>query len=154
MNKQNLTMTIGIPGCGKSTWVKRYVSSHSCAVVCPDDIRRELTDNISDQTLNTQVWQIAKERVIGALTNGHDVILDATNVSTYHRNLFIQDLPPCNLLAKVFEVSPEVAYGRIAKDLKEGVDRSNVPEEVVYRMYGEFLYTKRVLKQEGFNLTQ
>jgi predicted kinase len=150
--KPDFIMTIGIPGCGKSTWIKTLSGEE--ALVCPDSIRKELSGDISDQTLNTKVWVIAKERVVGALKAGHDVILDATNVSTYHRNLFIKDLPPCTLLAKVFDVEPAVAYGRIAHDVKNGVDRSNVPEDVVYRMYGEFLYTKRVLSKEGFKLIQ
>lgn len=150
----NLILTIGIPGCGKDTWIKSFNTREEYTVVCPDNIRKELTDNISDQSLNGKVWAIAKERVVYALKLGVNVILNATNVSTYHRNIFIDDLPPCNLLAKVFDVAPEVAYGRIAHDIRNGVDRSNVPEEVVYRMHGEYLYTVRVLKQEGFNLIQ
>jgi predicted kinase len=143
------TMTIGIPGCGKSTWVK----SQSGVVICPDNIRQELSNNISDQTLNENAWTIAKQKVIETLKSNKDVILDATNVSTYYRNLFIKDLPPCYLIAKIFNIKPQVAYNRIVKDIKNNVCRSNVPEEVVYRMYGEFLYTKKVLANEGFKIT-
>lgn len=145
----NFIMTIGIPGSGKSSWIK---SLNKYIIVSPDSIRKELSGDVSNQDVNNQAWLLAKERVVTALTARQDVILDATNVSTKHRRIFIKGLPPCNIKAKIFDVEPIVAYGRIANDLRLGVDRSNVPEEVVYRMYGEFLYTKKVLAQEGFKL--
>lgn len=58
------------------------------------------------------------------------------------------------MVAKLFEVSPEVAYGRIKKDAAEKVDRCFVPEHAVYRYYGMYLYTKKVLMQEDlFDVT-
>lgn len=145
----NFIMTVGIPGSGKSSWIK---SLNKYIIVNPDSIRKELSGDISNQDVNNQAWILAKERTVAALIAGLDVILDATNVSTRHRRIFIKGLPPCNLKAKVFDVKPMIAYGRIANDIRLGVDRSNVPEKVVYRMYGEFIYTKKVLAQEGFKL--
>ena len=143
-----LIITVGIPGCGKSTWVNEHKGG--AFVVCPDDIRREITGNITDQSQNDKVWAIAKTRVFAWLNNKYDVILDATNVSTKGRRSFIEGLPKCRLVAQCFPMAPEEAYARIKKDLDAGVDRSVVPEELVYRMYGEYLYTVKVLKSEGF----
>ena len=147
-----LIITVGIPGCGKSTWVnqhKAYVKKLflykrlytlgrplcGAFVVCPDDIRKELTGDITDQSKNNEVWEIAKTRVRAWLNNKYDVILDATNVSTKGRRSFIEGLPECKLFAQCFPIAPEEAYARIKKDLDNGVDRSVVPEELVYRMY-------------------
>lgn len=154
---------IGIPGSGKSTWLAglekkslieaKYVivNNLSFTVVCPDTIRQRLS-HISDQSQNDLVWQKAKERTIDRLERGVNVILDATNVNTSRRQEFIKGLPPCRKVAKVFSVGPEQACLRIKKDLDEKKQRSDVPEEAVYKMYGEFLYTIRVIASEGFEL--
>lgn len=146
-----LIMFIGIPGSGKSRWLHDH-KPDNCIVLCPDTIRGQLSGDISDQTLNIEVWKQTSEITIRFLKNGTTVILDATNVNTMFRNDFISKLPECKLMAKVFEVKPDIAFKRIQRAIESGEERSNVPEYVVYRMYGEFLYTKKVLKSEGFEV--
>lgn len=143
------TILIGIPGSGKSTWIKE--NSKGYEIVCPDDIRTEICGDISDQSKNNEVWKLAKERIIEFLKNGKSVILDATNVNTKLRIQFMKDLPKCNKIAILFRVSPDVAFKRITEDILEHKDRSNVPEEVIYRMYGEYLYTEKVIREENFD---
>ena len=121
-------------------------------VVSPDDYRRQST-NVSDQSVNLQVWLEAKDETRECLEHGTNVILDATNVNTKYRRDFISGLP-CKLVAKVFPVAPETAWERIKGDLFAGRDRAQVPEEKIYRMYGEFLYTTRVLSSEGFEFLE
>jgi predicted kinase len=157
---------IGIPGSGKSTWLNS-LEKVNCdggfylrllndlyTIICPDEIRRKL-GSVSDQSQNLYVWQEAKDRTIGCLEHGTNVILDATNVNTANRRDFISGipaLPPCIKLAKIFPTDPEIAWERIRLALKNGIDRSNVPEETIYRMYGEYLYTSKVISSEGFTV--
>ncbi len=72
-------MTVGIVGSGKSTFVKKLQLELGCPVVCPDDIRAELSGgNISDQSNNGRIFNtIVPERIKAALATG-DVIYDAT----------------------------------------------------------------------------
>jgi len=170
-----LLMLIGIPGSGKSSWLSKQekvlidggtylkiipdrlkmTHDHNIGVlfhvVCPDEIRKRKTGNISDQNMNTVVWQEAKDETIGCLDHGTNVLLDATNVNTFYRNVFIHDLK-CKLWAKLFSVEPQIAYERIKKALDSGIDRATVPEEVVYKMYGEYLYSIKMLESEGFKI--
>jgi predicted kinase len=163
-NLPTLLMLIGIPGSGKSTWLatagestlienEKYIllGNEPFAIVCPDAIR-QLMGNIQDQSNNAIVWQFAKDRVISCLERRMSIILDATNVNTTLRRHFLQGLPDCLKKAKVFYVNPEQACMRIKKDIEEKKLRANVPEETIYRMYGEYLYTVRVLSSEGFEL--
>ena len=162
--KPILLMLVGIPGSGKSIWLNslkktirdggKYLLYNEIPffAVCPDNIRKQLSGNISDQSINIQVWQEAKDRTRGCLEHGTNVILDATNVNTTYRRDFISGLPPCRLLAKIFPVTPEIAWERVKSDLFAGRDRAKVPEETIYRMYGEYLYTTKVLTSEGFEL--
>jgi len=149
--KPYFILLVGIPGSGKSSWALKILNADT-QIVCPDNIRRDIGDNISDQFVNTEVWAIAKQRVIDYLNSGKNVILDATNVNTLYRQDFMEGLPDCTLIAKLFAIEPEVAYERIQKDLKSK-DRADVPEHVVYRMYGEFLYTAKIIENEGFEVT-
>ena len=150
-DKPEFILTVGIPGSGKSYWIK---SQTGYTVVSPDDIRREMGGDVSDQSKNAQVWALAKQRTLSALNRGQNVILDATNVDSQYRKLFISGLPDCIMKAKVFDVDPEVAKARIHKDLEQGRDRSVVPDHVIDRMYEGFKSTvdENQLEAEGFQV--
>lgn len=125
-------MTIGISGSGKSTYLKKFPKE---GIICPDDIRKELTGDVSDQSQNARVWGIAKERVLKRLNDGNDVILDATNTVSKNRKQFLDDIPKeVERVAVVFPL-PDLAkaFQRIQKDIMEGVDRSNVPYSIIQR---------------------
>jgi len=149
----SLIMMIGVPGSGKSTWIAQN-KHENAVVISPDDIRRELSGNVSDQSQNGKVWFLAKERTVDALKAGKDVILDATNVATKSRKRFIQGLPPHRLQAKRLEGDPEEAHARIRKDIEEGKDRADVPHGAVMRMSDQFSKesTPERLAQEGFEM--
>lgn len=146
--KPNLMIPIGIPGSGKSTWVLKHPEYYS---VCPDEIRKKYFKDISDQSNNVSVFQIAKGMVITALELGKNTVLDATNTITFYRREFYKDLPSHKRHALIFEVEPEIAVQRVKNDIERGIQRSNVPEDMIYRCYGDFLYSKKVLRMENFN---
>lgn len=153
-NHCGFEMLVGIPGCGKSTYLRK-VDSSNVLIVCPDDIRRELTGDISDQSKNGEVWCVVDERIGEGLSQGKYVILDATNVGTRNRvnmlNKIKGDYPSIKCYATVFDCNPEVSKDRIGKDIANGVDRSNVPSWVIDRMYSQYLETLEVIKSEGFD---
>lgn len=149
--KPTFIMMIGISGSGKSHYINKIIKDHSYTIVSPDEIRREVLGNISDQSSGDTIWRIAKERVVSNLKQGKDVILDATNVNTKSRRNFIKDLPDCNLKALILPANVELSKERIKKDLESGKDRSAVPPEVVDRQYKNYLQTLKDILQEPFN---
>ena len=152
-------MTIGIPGSGKSSWLQKQMLSsntpiHKITIISPDRIRLEKFKDISNQDNNIEVWKIAKNRTMDYLKHGTSVILDATNVNALYRGQFIEGLPPCRLMARLFPADPHVCFGRIQKDLKLSKTRANVPMSIILRMFGEFKETVRLIKAEGFEIIQ
>jgi len=146
-------MTIGISGSGKSTWINS-IDDKNTKIISPDKIRFDLTGDISDQSRNAEVFDLAKQTTIHFLNQGYNVILDATNVDAAKRKDFIKDLPPVQLKAKIFNVSPEEAIKRINNALQSGENRAKTPEDIVRNMHQKFTTesTPEKLKEEGFEL--
>lgn len=121
---------IGISGCGKTTFGNTLKKENSnLEIVCPDDIRKELTGNISDQSQNEKVWNICYSRIIHNLQDGKDVYLSATNLSKGGlKHLFkLAEKASAEIEIEAFEDSRdwELCYSRVKKDIDSGVDRSN-----------------------------
>jgi predicted kinase len=153
-------MLVGIPGGGKSKWCENFEQqqqqqqseneNNKFTIIHSDEVRAELTGNINDQTQNDLVWATILARVQESLRKGVHTILDATNVDTIRRRTFVNQLPPCRLRLKVFFVKESVAKSRIAKDLKEGKDRSAVPDKVLCFMMKKFKESLIRLPEEGW----
>lgn len=86
-----LTMLVGLPGAGKSTWCRRQTAP----VVSPDALRRALgidphkQQNL-DPILEDRVWAAARLAVAGLfLTGSPEVILDATFVQVSRRRAWL-----------------------------------------------------------------
>lgn len=141
-----LLLTVGIPGSGKSTWIKKH--SKGFEIVSPDEIRKRLTGDISDQSQNGLVFKIARDNITKRLNDGKNVIFDATNVDTATRKKFVKELPKAQLQAKLFDIEPKEAKARIKKR-KEG---SEVPDDIVDTMHKQYLHTKDVIEKEGYKL--
>jgi predicted kinase len=78
-----LIIPVGPPASGKSTLVKRLIESgwlDADAVVSPDAYRRILTGDHSDQSVNGNVFEICRRITAARLSNGLDVLYDATNL--------------------------------------------------------------------------
>lgn len=150
--KKQLFIPISISGSGKSYYFRNTFSKQfpnvianlskigatlQDIIVCPDDIRKELTGIISDQTKNPQVWALAASRTKDNLKNFGVSILDATNTDGKNRNAFISGLGTENI-AIVFKPDIELSFERITNDINTGVDRSNVSKFVLKRQYTQF----------------
>ena len=127
----NLIMLIGISGCGKST----YANHLKADVVSSDEIRRELFGDEDVQSDPSKVFSVAHKRVADKLSEGKDVIFDATNVTSFARNSILNFCKgiDCCKIAVLFMTEPK-------KAIEQQKNRSRqVPEEVIYRQYKSLL---------------
>ena len=154
--KPKFIIPVGISGSGKSRYIKS-LEGQGFIVVSPDDIRRELTGSISDQSRNSDVFPLAFKRTIDALNSGKSVIFDATNVSSYHRKSMLDTIKRSvstdfDAFAKIFDADPEISKQRIRKDIENGVDRSNVPDFAVDKQYQNFTKDLDKIEADGYNI--
>jgi predicted kinase len=127
-----LILTIGVPSCGKTTWVKNYLKEHSATVVISTDkLRIELTGTAEcDSRQNPMIYSEARRRARKALEEKHDVIIDATNVDV-HEWLAYKEICRDDTIrvAKVFKVTPEEAMKRMQQRERK------VPKEIVEKKW-------------------
>ena len=143
--KRLLFYTVGISGSGKSWYYKNVFLKDFKDVsdflvekglsledikVCPDDIRREVTGDVSDMSKDGYVWKLAETRVKEKLDEYGYALFDATGTSRKARK-FLKKFK-AEKIALVFKPDAKLSISRIKNDINEGVDRSNVPPVAVY----------------------
>ena len=160
----SIIMMVGISGSGKGYYIKNKILKDFPKikeileknelniydlVVCPDDIRREITGDVSDITKDPYVWTLAKERVNIVLKTYGYCVFDATNVANKTRNNFLKGVKYSKKIAVIFKPDVELSKSRILKDIEEGVDRSKVPMYVIDRQFLNF--KKNLIGDENWN---
>lgn len=139
-SQKTFIMLCGIPGSGKSSYLKKldYNEKKKTIVFSPDQIKLEKYGDINNQEHNKEIFDYIKQRIKEELNqNNYDIIvLDATNVDSKLRNLFIKELPVnIKKILYVFIISPFTAYARIQDDLRNKKIRANVPFETILNFY-------------------
>ena len=134
-------VTIGAPLCGKSTWRNDFLKTHpNTLVVCPDDIRKELTGSISDQSRNAEVFQTAYNRLQHAISiQVNRIIFDGTNIRPQTRDEIFDIAGQNPVHYVIFDVPLDELKRRKIADaerIKAG-ERSDVPDDVIERFYNQ-----------------
>lgn len=144
MNIPTMTMLIGLPCSGKSSYAGKLAGSHGTVVLSSDELRKELYGSYEDQTHNKEVFLELHKRARAFLKMGINVIIDSTNISYKRRMEFLKSLNkiPCEKIAVMMATPYEVCIER-----NKHRDRK-VPEEVIKRMYMNFWVPA---KYEGFD---
>lgn len=130
-NHFEVIMMVGLPGVGKSTFIKRHYSD--TPVISLDDIREELSDR-SDQSNNSEVVRIAKERFKEYLRKKQSVIWDATNIRKDYREPLLQLARNYGAYTTIL-----VLLDKEKNILTKNKDRKDVvPDNVIERMINRY----------------
>ena len=143
-----LVITIGIPGCGKSTYAKKLISLNPDWVhISRDNIRYEyVSDQAHYYDHEDEVYKEFCNRITMHLMKNKTVIADATHLTTGSRKKLINSLgiTPDEIIAIWFTTPFEVCMKR--NQTREGITR--VPDKVMYQMKNRF---RPPSVNEGFN---
>lgn len=156
---------IGISGSGKSSYQKKFLPKVN--VICPDTIRKQLTGDVSNQSMNTEVWIVAYDQLESYVIKGEDVYFSSTNLSTKAIDLVINKVE--NVRAKNLKVKYEILLltdsedeelcrSRVRADLENKIDRSNtlvqaddgegnlLDYDVIHKQHEDYLKMKNEVK--------
>lgn len=149
-------ITVGVSGSGKSRLGRELELHANFTRICPDDIRKELTGDISDQSQNGRVWKEAYARVAQALQRNEDVIFDSIATTRKTRNQLREAATAGGAESVAYllmdSLSEQRCRDRVAADITRGVMRSNTlaDDAIITRQHQAFLDTVRSIEDEGF----
>jgi predicted kinase len=140
---------IGVPGSGKSTWIKNQDWALGLTVVSTDDFVEDYAktqgktySEVFDDYMPTAVDLMSKV-VVHAREHGHDIIWDQTSTTVKSRARKFRMLPDYEHIAVVFK-TPEKE--ELARRLASRTGK-NIPDHVMRSMIDHF---EMPTEEEGF----
>ncbi len=76
-----LYITVGLPGSGKSTYVKNFIKDKDIEYLSSDELRAIYGKDETDQSVTSIVFGHIKRKVDEFLKDGKNVLFDATSVN-------------------------------------------------------------------------
>ena len=129
-------MMIGVPASGKSSIAAKYAEQYDAVIVSSDAIRGDLYGDESVQGDPAKVFHIVHENVKNCLRKGCNVIMDATNINSKKRAVFLREIskvcPDCQKIAVVVVADKDAC---VSRDL---LRERTVGYEVIERMIANF----------------
>lgn len=109
MRKPKLYVLVGVPGSGKSTWIKNQAWAKNCVVASTDDIldahavaTGQTYSEVFKDYMPTAI-NLMTDKVIAARQKNADIIWDQTSVSVGSRKKKLRMLPNYYKIAVVFK---------------------------------------------------
>lgn len=93
---KSLFILSALPGCGKSTWARRYQACHeNVSIISSDGIRKEITGRMDDFSKQDEVWTTFAKRIheYAQKYENTTVILDALCDLNWLRAKYVKENP-------------------------------------------------------------
>jgi len=133
MKQKNLVLLSGIPGAGKSYWVKNHLREGD-SYVSRDEVRFSIIGDDEEYfSHETEVFDKFVAKIEDELNAGKRVFADATHINHASRRKLLErihDKDNIDIDVYVFKTSLGTCLERNAQ--REG--RARVPESAIYRM--------------------
>jgi len=133
-----LYITVGLPGSGKSTYVKNFIKDKDIEYLSSDSLRAVYGKSEEDQTVTPLVFGHIKRTVDEFIKDGKNVLVDATSVNRKERSDYINTAKKygAKVVAIVFKMDRQ---GLIDRNKKRGEQGGRVvPDFVIDKMLNKF----------------
>lgn len=130
------TMLVGLPASGKSTYAKELREAYGedkTTIIESDSYRERLYGDPAIQGDNNKLFEVIHSDVLEKLSEGFNVVFDATNISRKHRVALVQKLSN-NVVKECIIVA--TSYPRCLE--RNNQRERKVPKEVIDRMWKSF----------------
>ena len=134
MNRPKFIMMCGLVASGKSTKAEELAIKYDATVFSSDNLRKEMFNDVNDQTHNQELFVELHKRIKDCLRSGKSAIMDATNINYKKRMAFLAELK--NIHCEKICIVMTTPYKECIKRNSER-DRK-VPEHVITKMYMNF----------------
>ena len=139
MKQKKVWLLAGIPGSGKSTWVRKQIAEKGGVHCSRDEIRFSLLKEGEDYFAHEdEVVRLWTEKVHQAILSPDvgDVYIDATHLTEKSRAKVINALPTADyvIITVFFEVPLEICLER--NERRTGL--AYVPRSVIQKMYASY----------------
>ena len=133
-----LYITVGLPGSGKSTYVKNFIKDKEIEYLSSDSLRVVYGKSEEDQSVTSIVFGHIKRKVDEFLKDGKNVLVDATSVNRKERSDYINTAKKygAKVVAIVFKMD---RLGLIERNKKRGEQGGReVPTFVIDKMLAKY----------------
>jgi predicted kinase len=153
-----LIMLVGMPGCGKSTWVRNFVSTEAgrqYAIISTDDMIEEaarecgITYNQAHALISSdEIVNLVFARVNECIKSGQSIVWDQTNLNVARRIEKIGMIPlKWKRKCVAFEVPLDEVKRR--RDARESANPGkSIPSDILENMLADY---QRPTKIEGWD---
>lgn len=140
-----VSILIGVPGCGKSTFSKELLKiKRNVVILSSDEIRSNLSANKAKNT--NYVFSIFYDKLFKFLDEGKDIIIDSTNIERSNRLKLIKKIKEYNKDIKIIGYLLDTPYDVIIERMK--FRNRKVPAYIVKKYLSKFDFP---LLSEGFD---
>ena len=158
MNMKHLVMVCGVPGSGKTTWIKEQQKKFGGIHISRDEIRFSMVLETDEYfSRETEVFEVFIEKIQQAIDNEEEIVyIDATHISRAARAKVLDRLSLNDYYLTYVEfLTP---YDVCIKQNNKRTGRAKVPENVIRRMYwqrdchyenfGKYEYSLKTISKE------
>ena len=134
----NLFLMCGIPGAGKSTFLKSHIKKKNTAIISRDVIRFSIVKPDEEYfSHEDEVVKIFWEQINKALAENKDVFVDQTSLTPKSRKWLLQHATGYEH-ANVIWIDEDLETCLERNNKRRGT-RAYVPEDIIRRMYNQFV---------------
>ena len=134
----NLYLMCGVPGAGKSTFLKNKIKPENTIVISRDEIRFSMVKPEEEYfSHENDVLEEFWRQINEALKTGKDVFVDQTSLTPRSRKWLLQHVEGYDT-ANLVWIDEDLDTCIARNNMRKGT-RAYVPEDQVRRMYSQFV---------------
>lgn len=134
----DLYLMCGVPGAGKSTFLKNHIKKENSAIISRDAIRFSIVKPYEDYfSHEDEVLNVFWEQINKALAEGKDTFVDQTSLTPRARKWLLQHVEGYKH-ANLIWIDENLETCLKRNELRRGT-RTYVPRGVIRRMFSQFI---------------